>query len=333
VIINLATNARDAMPSGGVLTIETEAARGEGAGAGHPLPPGRYAALSVRDTGVGMDSETRRRSFDPFFTTKDVGQGTGLGLSTVHGIVEQSGGFVFIDSEPRRGSCFRVYLPEVSPSTAAAATAMQADVTAASRGLVFGALPGRASSAAGLGAGGGGGGGGGGTSTATGALAAVVAGTGGASAAAPGGTATVLLTEDEMLVREVAARILIAAGHQVLEAKDGEDALEVARRHPGPIHLLITDLVMARLGGLELAKRLAAERTGLRVLFISGYSWEAALPFTDPGAGVDLLQKPFAGEALVAAVARLLAGPAPRAILNGKDAPRTGTPHPQRPRD
>jgi signal transduction histidine kinase/CheY-like chemotaxis protein len=320
VIINLATNARDAMPSGGVLTIETEAASADGVP--HPLPPGRYAALSVRDTGVGMDSETMRRSFDPFFTTKDVGQGTGLGLATVHGIVEQSGGHVFVDSVPRRGSCFRVYLPEISPSKMEVAR-REGDVVT-DRGL------GRAGERGALS------GGGAGERSAS-VPAATAAETRGPSGAQPRVPATVLLTEDEVLVREVAARILTGAGHRVLEAKDGEEALEVARRHPGPIDLLITDLVMARVGGLELVKRLAQERPGLRVLFISGYSWEAAEPFVNSGAGgVDLLQKPFSSEALIASVARLLAGPPPRpsdGTPSGKDEPRSGPHRSAPPRD
>jgi signal transduction histidine kinase/CheY-like chemotaxis protein len=259
VIVNLATNARDAMPAGGALTIETdeEALAGgderAGAVAASPLPPGRYVVLSVRDTGVGMDAETLRLAFEPFFTTKEVGRGTGLGLATVNGIVEQSGGRVFVESEPGRGSTFRVLLPRAPEAV-----------------------------------------------TEEPAPAAV---------AAPRPGATALVVEDDAGVRGVIARALAAAGLTVLEADHGEQALARAGAHDGPIDLLVTDVVMARMGGPELARRLAAERPGLRVLFTSGYGREAAPAAPEAAAGVDFLQKPFASEALVERVARLLAGP------------------------
>jgi signal transduction histidine kinase len=253
VIINLATNARDAMPGGGRLTIETESVSIEGSGS--PLAPGmnpgEYALLSVRDTGVGMDAETRRMAFHPFFTTKEVGQGTGLGLATVNGIVAQSGGRVFVESEPGKGSCFRVLLPRVEGTVAI-------DVAPA-----FPTVTNR--------------------------------------------RANVLLVEDEPMVRAVAAQALVGAGLTIIEAENGDQALERARAHAGPIDLLLTDVVMARMGGPELANRLRAERPDVRVLFVSGYSREAQLPPPDVAAGIDFLQKPFMPKVLVDRVARLLA--------------------------
>jgi signal transduction histidine kinase/ActR/RegA family two-component response regulator len=266
VILNLATNARDAMAGGGRLTLETDVVEvGPGGAPGAAtLAPGAWAVLAVRDTGVGMDAETRRLAFHPFFTTKEVGHGTGLGLATVNGIVEQSGGHVFIDSAPGKGSCFRVFLPRVLAKVSAAESE-------------------------------------------TGAAAARVA-----------RPATVLLVEDEALVRDVISRGLDAAGLTVLEAQDGEQALARADAHEGAIDLLVTDVVMARMGGPELARRLAAARPGLRVLYISGYGRQAELPEADLAAGVDYLQKPFSSRAVVDRAARLLAAapPAPAALTS-----------------
>jgi signal transduction histidine kinase/CheY-like chemotaxis protein len=258
VIINLATNACDAMPDGGRLTIETSGFdRSEGP-AGPPIPPGRYALLEVRDTGVGMDADTRRLAFDPFFTTKEVGRGTGLGLATVYGIVEQSGGSIFVDSEPGRGSSFSVYLPRASSEALAAARSASQEPGA------------------------------------------------GAPRLPPARRATILLAEDNAMVRDVTARLLRDAGHLVIVASDGEEALRQAREHRGTIDLLVTDLIMARRGGIELAKTLAPEQPNLRILFVSGFSWDRALPDLDPERGVDFLQKPFAPEDLTRCVTKLL---------------------------
>ena len=255
VIVNLATNGRDAMPSGGRVTLETDLAILPSGGTAEApgLAAGTYVVLSARDTGVGMDAETRRLAFHPFFTTKEIGHGTGLGLATVNGIVEQSGGHVFVETAPGQGSCFRVFLPR-------AAAPIETD-------------------------------------------AAPVA------SAPPRRAATVLLVEDDPAVRGVISRALVGAGMTVLEADSGEQALERARAHEGPIELLVTDVVMARMGGPELAKRLAATRAGVRVLYISGYS--------DPGLSkaaedVDFLQKPFTSNTVVERVSRLL-GDAPTA--------------------
>jgi len=258
VIINLATNARDAMPGGGRLTIETDSLAIEAGDPAVPpgIEPGPYALLSVRDTGVGMDAETRRMAFHPFFTTKEIGQGTGLGLATVNGIVTQSGGRVFVESEPGKGSCFRVFLPRVKGSVAS-------DVPVA-----FSAV-----------------------------------------ASHP---ATILLVEDEPMVRAVASQAMAGAGLTVIEAANGEQALEQAAAHKGPINLLVTDVVMARMGGPELAKILKADRPEVRVLFVSGYSREAEIPPADLVAGIDFLEKPFTPQVLVDRVSRLLAaGPRP----------------------
>jgi signal transduction histidine kinase len=249
-IINLATNARDAMPDGGTLTISTEFV--DGVPAGTTFPADRYVVLSVRDTGIGMDAATKRLAFDPFFTTKDVGKGTGLGLASVYGIVEQSGGHVHVDSEPGRGSCFRVFLPWV-----AVEPAESADVPA-----IITTQP--------------------------------------VDARHP---ATIILVEDETLVREITARVLGRAGYNVLEAGDGEEAIQLVRRHNGHIDLVITDVVMARMGGLELARRVAKEQPGLPILLMSGYSAEE-MPENDLTIG--FLQKPFTPRELLQKVATLL---------------------------
>ena len=250
-IINLATNARDAMTGGGTLTIETGLV--DGTPAGTTLPPRPYVTLVVRDTGVGMDAATRRMAFDPFFTTKEVGKGTGLGLATVHGIVEQSGGHVLLESEPGQGSCFRVFLPSVVATTSDAAT-----------------RPAKPSGA-------------------------VVA-----------HRATILVAEDEPLVRAITARVLSRAGHTVIEAQDGEQALEIVRRHDSPIDLVISDVVMARLGGLELARRLAIERPGIPLLLVSGYNREEMPSPDDSLCRIGFLRKPFTPSELLETVSTLL---------------------------
>jgi signal transduction histidine kinase/CheY-like chemotaxis protein len=247
-IINLATNARDAMPDGGTLTITTGII--DGVPQGTSFPADCYVMLSVTDTGIGMDATTRRLAFDPFFTTKDVGKGTGLGLASVYGIVEQSGGHVHVDSEPGRGSCFRVFLPRVVGETADAAS-----VTPAAPPI---------------------------------------------SAEHP---ATIVIVEDEELVRAVTARVLDRAGYTVIEAPDGEEALRMVRRHHPSIDLLITDVVMAKLGGLELARRIASERPGFPILLMSGYNREE-MPAEDLAIG--FLQKPFTPNELLETVSKML---------------------------
>ncbi len=251
VLLNLAVNARDAMPHGGTLTIgvgpEPDAAGR--AAAGDPA----FVRLWVRDTGCGMDDEVRARAFDPFFTTKPPGSGTGLGLSTVFGIVHQSGGDVWIDSAPGAGTTMHVALPRAAHE------------------------PGVAISTA--------------------------------AAAPPRGDATVLVVEDEPPVRELIVRTLRDAGFRVIEAANGAEGLEVARAHAGPIDLVVSDLLMPRLGGREFVAALAAERPRLRALFISGYASDALDPerFRELGAGY--LQKPFTPGELLESVAASVARP------------------------
>jgi CheY-like chemotaxis protein len=223
VIINLAVNARDAMPRGGQLTLElanveldeTFAHRHAG------MTPGPYVVFSVTDTGHGMDEDTKARIFEPFFTTKEAGKGTGLGLPTVYGVVKQSGGFIWVYSEPGHGTTFKIHLPRVD----------QAPERLFPR-------PGQT--------------------------------------AAGQGTETVLLVEDEDTLRALLGEVLESLGYRVLDAGLGAEALRIAREHRGPIHVLLTDLVMPQMTGRELADRLSCLRPELKVLFMSGYGVGAA---------------------------------------------------------
>ena len=257
VILNLAVNARDAMPKGGTLTIRTETvdvAAGAPRPRGAAVMPGRYAVLSVSDTGVGMDPRVCERIFEPFFTTKQVGVGTGLGLSTVYGIVKQSGGYVFVESEPGEGSTFFVYIP----------------------------YAGRASGDG--------------------------SGEGGA-AQTPTGTETVLLVEDEPAVRSLCSLVLRSAGYTVLEAENGQQALDIAQAEKGNIHLLLTDVVMPGMSGRTLSEELLSRRPGVRVLFISGYTDDSIVHHGVLNPGSTLLQKPFTPHALLCQVREVLQAP------------------------
>ncbi|PYO26618.1 MAG: hybrid sensor histidine kinase/response regulator [Gemmatimonadetes bacterium] len=252
VLMNLAVNARDAMPTGGRLTIETanvehdpDYARDQEAAAVR-----RFAMLAVSDTGCGMDEATKARIFEPFFTTKEPGKGTGLGLATVYGIVNQAGGFIWVYSEPDQGTSFKVYLPEVD-ATAERPTA----------------VPG---------------------------------------ARVPGGTETVLLVEDAAAVRAVTKQVLERQGYKVLEAADGEAALQLAQRHRGPIDLLLTDVVMPRLSGRELAGQFARLRPDTRVLYASGYTDDSVVRHGILESGTAYLQKPFSPESLARKVRDVL---------------------------
>jgi signal transduction histidine kinase len=264
VIINLATNARDAMPAGGKLTIETTVSNG--ALAGSAIPAGHFVVLSVRDTGIGMNSETKRMIFHPFFTTKEVGRGTGLGLATVHGIVEQSAGHVLVESEPGQGTCFRVFLPWASPEDVDSLAPSQA------------AQPEPAARAA-----------------------------------------TILIAEDEAPVRALTAQVLMAAGFSVIEAENGKDALDLARTHQGSIDLVVTDVIMAKMSGVDLANRLSKEQPTLPILLVSGYSAEQLPATNDPSRIIGFLQKPFTPTELRVKVSQLLAIPAPLARGNHAD--------------
>ncbi|GJG86170.1 hypothetical protein tb265_13510 [Gemmatimonadetes bacterium T265] len=226
VLLNLAVNARDAMPGGGVLSIGTRhVAVAEGAAG--DLTPGCYVAVDVRDTGVGMDAATRARIFEPFFTTKPAGQGTGLGLAMVYGIVAQTGGRVTVDSAPGRGTTFSIYLPALAPPAPAAAPPARGADPAPERP--------------------------------------------GAAPAPDGAGTTVLVVDDEAAVRGAAARVLARRGYTVLEAGDGVEALGVAERYAGPVHLLLSDVRMPGMDGRELARRFRVARPEARVLLMTGY--------------------------------------------------------------
>jgi two-component system cell cycle sensor histidine kinase/response regulator CckA len=253
MIVNLAVNARDAMPLGGRLTLETSVIRlDESLARQHVgLQAGPHVRLVVRDTGIGMDGLTKAHLFEPFFTTKGPGKGTGLGLATVYGIVTQSGGAIHVESEPGQGATFTIDLPRVD-----APVDMRTDA--------------------------------------------------GAPAAAPHGSETVLLVEDELEVRGLARDVLHQQGYTVLEAADGDQALEIGRKHRGPIHLLVTDVVMPQMGGRELADRLMGPRPETRVLYVSGYTDDAILRKGVSETGTAFLPKPFTASALAHKVREVL---------------------------
>jgi PAS domain S-box-containing protein len=255
MVVNLAVNARDAMPLGGRLTLETGFVRlDESFARQHVgLRPGPHVRLVVRDTGVGMDALIKAHLFEPFFTTKGPGKGTGLGLATVYGIVTQCGGAIRVDSEPGQGAVFTIDLPRV-------------DAPADLRGDP------------------------------------------GVPDAAPQGSETVLLVEDEPEVRGLARDILRQQGYTVLEAADADDALRIGREHGGPIHLLVTDVVMPQMGGRELADRLKAGRQETKVLYVSGYTDDATLHQGVSQTGTAFLPKPFTATALAHKVREVLDG-------------------------
>ncbi|HEX7452359.1 MAG TPA: ATP-binding protein, partial [Polyangiaceae bacterium] len=254
VILNLAVNARDAIPGVGTLTIETANAELDERYAREHLGvrPGAYVRLTVRDTGVGMSAEVQSRIFEPFFTTKALGKGTGLGLSMVYGIVQQSGGHITASSVLGEGTAFDIYLPRTDDSGTTSSSA-NVELSPTWRG-----------------------------------------------------TETILLTEDEAPVRKLATQILTRLGYQVLVACDGVDALQVQARHSGPIHLLISDVVMPKMGGPELAERLLERLPTLRVLFVSGYTGDALNHPNLASGQVGLLEKPFTSEVLARKVRGVL---------------------------
>ena len=252
VLINLAVNARDAMPEGGTLTIRLRTTLlDEEYTRLHPeATPGHYVELSVSDTGVGMTPDVVSRIFEPFFTTKDRDKGTGLGLATVHGIVGEADGSLSVYSEPGMGTTFRAFFPPAGGQAAMAATPAPA-------------------------------------------------------AAVKGGGETVLVVEDEPAVREIAARILRRNQYSVLEAASGSEALTLAAEHE--FDLLLTDLVMPQVSGVELAQRIGRTRPGVPVLFMSGYSQDVLGPRRALDDGVALIQKPFAAEELLKSVRAVIA--------------------------
>ncbi|HEY3216061.1 MAG TPA: PAS domain S-box protein [Candidatus Eisenbacteria bacterium] len=255
VIMNLAVNGRDAMPQGGRLTIEVGCVDLDQVYAQQHarVTPGPHVVVSVSDTGCGMDAETLPHIFEPFFTTKARDQGTGLGLATVYGVLEQCGGHVWVYSEPGLGATFKVYFPRVEEPPAATASSVPGD--------------------------------------------------------ARRGVETVLLVEDDDAVRSMARELLEEGGYQVLEARHGAEALQMAGAHPGTIHLLVTDVVMPHMGGGELAQRLGQQRPGIRVLFVSGYTDDAVVRHGVLERGSAFLQKPFSVEAFSRRVREVLDGP------------------------
>lgn len=253
VIMNLAVNARDAMPAGGSLIIKTaNAYLDEEFAARHvPTKPGSYVMLAVADTGSGIDEETQENIFEPFYTTKEVGKGTGLGLATVYGIVKQSGGFIWLDSAIGVGSTFNIYLP-----------CIDAEIAARDEDEAFQPTAKEA--------------------------------------------ATILIVEDEDLVRAMTRQTLEECGYKVVEATNGKEALATCLQSGGAIDLVITDVVMPEMGGRELAERLREKLPNIRILFTSGYTDDAVVRLDVIEAETNFIQKPFTLEALTNKVKQFL---------------------------
>jgi CheY-like chemotaxis protein len=251
--MNLAVNARDAMPDGGKLTIETSNVELDASFVReHPgSVPGQYVMLSVTDTGIGMDPEIQSQIFEPFFTTKGRDKGTGLGLSTVYGVVKQSSGYITVDSEKGKGATFRIYLPRVEQRATIRKDGNQAPPTVR-------------------------------------------------------GTETILLVEDSQPLRKLTEMILKENGYRVLSAEDGNEAQQVAEQNPGPIQLLLTDVVMPGINGRVLAERLAPRYPLMKVLYISGYTDSFIAGHGVLDEGMHLLHKPFTREVLLRVVRELL---------------------------
>ena len=259
VIMNLVVNARDAMPSGGRLLIETSNVELDSTYAQDhaTVRPGRYVMLAVTDNGIGMTADTVAHIFEPFYTTKGSGSGTGLGLSTVYGIVKQSGGYIWVYSEPGKGTTFKVYLPRVDDRMEVSSTAE---------------IP---------------------------------------KHAARDGNETILLVEDEPAVRELTHMVLSGRGYSVLEALNPQDAERLAESHGSEIHLLLTDVVMPGISGRDLARRLTARHPNLRVLYMSGYTYNVIAEDGTLEEGLSFLQKPFTPQILTQKVRETLDRPVP----------------------
>jgi two-component system, cell cycle sensor histidine kinase and response regulator CckA len=253
VIINLAVNARDAMPKGGKLLIETSNIElsEEFAWQHVSVIPGSYILLVISDTGCGMNAEIRAHLFEPFFTTKEKGKGTGLGLSTVYGIVQQSGGHIWVYSEPDKGATFKIYLPIIEEESAEK-----------------GSLPARPDSSH--------------------------------------GWETILVAEDESLVRSLACLSLRKKGYQVLEAADGEEALKILTQRANSIHLIITDVVMPQISGRELARKAKLLQPEIKILYMSGYTENAIVHHGVLEPGLEFIPKPFSPGALSRLVREIL---------------------------
>jgi PAS domain S-box-containing protein len=253
VIMNLAINARDAMPGGGKLIIETTNVYLDEGHARHHIGirPGHYVMLAMSDTGIGMDQETLSHIFEPFFTTKEKGKGTGLGLSTVYGIVKQSGGHIMVYSEPGRGTTFKICFPLTKEAIHTGKVKTE-EIKAAT------------------------------------------------------GSETILVVEDEDLVRRFTTEVLQLSGYNVLQATDGFQALTIAQEHSGPIHLLLTDVVMPRMGGIELATKVAQMRPETKILLMSGYTKGVVAQKYNAGSGINFLTKPYSPHELTSKIREIL---------------------------
>ena len=253
IILNLVVNARDSMPHGGKLTIETDNVYLDEEYVSHHLgsQAGPHVMLAVTDTGHGMDQQTLSRIFEPFFTTKELGKGTGLGLSTVYGIVKQSGGNIWVYSEPGRGATFKIYLPRVDDAADEYKHTTQ-------------------------------------------------------EAKLAEGSETILLVEDEEMLRKLARQTLKGYGYHILEASNGDEAIGISRQYEGEIQLLLTDVIMPGMNGRELSNRLLETRPKLRVLFMSGYTDDAIVHQGVLDESANFIQKPFPPESLAKKVREVL---------------------------
>jgi len=244
VLMNLVLNARDAMPSGGRLAVETANVElDQSFMLDVTIHPGSYVLLAVSDNGIGMNEATRQRLFEPFFTTKEHGKGTGLGLATVYGIVKQTGGYIWVYSEPGKGATFKIYLPRVSGDGKVPDSVVVEEEM-------------------------------------------------------PAGTETVLVVEDEEAVRLLTRRILERAGYRVFDAANAEQAEALFERHGTVFNLLVTDVIMPGASGPRLFERLARQRPGLKVLYVSGYTGDTIVHQGELAPGVEFLRKPFTADAL-----------------------------------
>ena len=269
VVMNLAVNARDAMPKGGRLLLETINTLGLRVRGWKysPESPDRFILLIISDSGCGMDMGTMSHIFEPFFTTKEQGKGTGLGLSTVYGIIEQSGGHIEVSSRLGKGTEFFIYLPKAVEED------QVLDVNLASDNVAR-------------------------------------------------GMETILVVEDDPAVQDLVCQFLSHQGYRILRAKDSEDALRICREHGGPIHLMLTDVVMPRMGGRDLANQCTRQRPSLRVLFMSGYTGDAIAQHGILEPGLHLIQKPFSPSSLACRIREILdTPPLPPEVSGGNPLP------------